>query len=123
MQLFTLLAILTPALATVRGMALSRRGCYSGGLSWYMKKKAAASAAVDGLCHGGDGGVSGYFAQGQSKTGCVNLSGDSHANFEVAWYGHGGLTLNDNDCKVRLKNEINACEFGGGNTAYDWFFM
>ncbi|KAF2196212.1 hypothetical protein GQ43DRAFT_383816, partial [Delitschia confertaspora ATCC 74209] len=40
----------------------------------------------------------------------------------VQWKGNGGLTLNDADCKLRLKNEVNGCGYGGESTVADWYF-
>jgi hypothetical protein len=125
MQLITIVAVLTPALATVHGVALVPRGCFKGGDAWEGSQTKAVDA-VDKLCHGGAGGMSGSFSQGQSKTGCLNIRDGVAAFFRVTWYGGSGpspsSTLDDNECKSRLKNEILGCDNGGGSQVVDWYF-
>ncbi|KAI4960125.1 hypothetical protein J4E86_001745 [Alternaria arbusti] len=44
-------------------------------------------------------------------------------NYEVGWKGSsGGHTLAVEDCKRRLKENINNCPLGGTQTVADWFF-
>ncbi|KAK7187150.1 secreted protein [Paraphaeosphaeria sporulosa] len=94
--------------------------CYSADAPWWGSFQDAANAAVDQHCN--SGGVSGYFAQGQTKYFCIQHSALQKSEFWVQWKGKGGLTLDDNDCKLRLKNEINGCKWGGESTIADWYF-
>lgn len=113
MKLHTLLAILAPVLGTAQA------GCYSGGESWG-NEKGGATAAASAICYGGI--IGGYFNEGQTKYYCSPLAGNKKAEFWVRWGGRGGLTLNNDDCVLRLTNEIGGCEHGGESTVADWYF-
>ncbi|KAF2108576.1 hypothetical protein BDV96DRAFT_605631 [Lophiotrema nucula] len=115
--------MLMPAIAIVQGVTLARRGCYNDedAQTWGGNTD-GVKHFVDQTCHEGPGGVSGYFEFGQSKTACVEIRDGVQANFKVAWYGVGPLTLNDDDCKLRLKNEISGCNAGGESSIGNWFF-
>ena len=114
MKLQILFAVLMPILVTVQA------GCYGGltGIGW--PDRYGAHAFVDQICN--SGGVSGYFNQGQTKYRCHQPGSAVKQEFWVGWRGRGGLTLNDVDCKLRLKNEIEGCGFGGESTVADWYF-
>ncbi|KAF2021245.1 hypothetical protein BU24DRAFT_416902 [Aaosphaeria arxii CBS 175.79] len=113
MQFTTFLAVMAPIIATVQA------GCYSGGDSWG-GDQGVANSVVDQICNGG--GVSGSFQGGQTKYACRQLSGSKKGEFWVRWTGAGTLSLNDGDCRLRLKNEINGCSNGGESTVAGWFF-
>jgi hypothetical protein len=111
MQLYTFLAIIAPVIVTVQA------GCFSGGANWDPTKNAALDI-VDRICNGG--GVSGGFGAGQTKNSCQNMRDNARAQFEVQWTGGGGQDLNDDECKTRLKNEINGCGHGGETVTGGW---
>ncbi|KAF2793237.1 hypothetical protein K505DRAFT_244834 [Melanomma pulvis-pyrius CBS 109.77] len=113
MQLHTLLAIIAPAIATVQA------GCFGSGPTWDPTKNTAVSV-VDQICN--SNGVSGFFTSGQTKSRCVNIRDHVRAQFEAQWTGGGSLSLNDGDCKLRLKNEINGCSHGGETITAQWRF-
>ena len=43
-------------------------------------------------------------------------------DFHVQWLGRGSLTLDNEDCKNRLKDEINRCVSGGESIVADCYF-
>ena len=43
-------------------------------------------------------------------------------DFYVQWLGRGSLTLDNEDCKNRLKDEMNGCVSGGESMVADWYF-
>jgi hypothetical protein len=100
------------------------RKCYSGGDAFVNMK--LANDTVDAICT--SSGVSGNFNVGQNKTHCAlddKKSGlERNIVYVVRWEGKGGPAfLNDDDCKLRLKKEINGCRWTGGRqTTADWFF-
>lgn len=113
MQLHTFIAFLLPILGTVQA------GCYSGGASWD-NEKGRATATVSAVCYGHI--IGGFFNEGQTKYYCVQLTDNKKGEFWVGWKGRGGLTLNDDDCVLRLTNEIGGCSHGGESTIADWYF-
>lgn len=113
MQLLTLLVIIAPAISTVQA------ACFGSGEYWAPTKNTALSL-VDQICN--SNGVSGYFTSGLTKRRCINIRDKAKAEFEVQWTGDGNLTLKDEDCKLRLKKEINGCEQGGQTTTAQWRF-
>jgi hypothetical protein len=84
----------------------------------YGLSMANADVNVDKLC---DDGLAGYFTEGQTKYGCSQLSRNK-IEFWTGWKGQGALSLDSEDCKMRLKNEINGCSLGGESVVADWFF-
>jgi hypothetical protein len=83
------------------------------GLSW-----ADADANVDKLC---DSDLAGYFTESQTKYACFQLPRNK-MEFWVGWKGHGALSLDSGDCKLRLKKEIHGCDLGGESVVADWYF-
>ncbi|RYP19689.1 hypothetical protein DL765_003204 [Monosporascus sp. GIB2] len=112
MQLNALIFALLPAVATVSAE------CHRSGITWGVHRDAALRA-VDAFCH--PSYIGGYFNEGQKKTRCVT-TGQQHVDFEVQWRGRGGLTLANQDCQRRLKDEILGCDRGGYKTTADWYF-
>jgi hypothetical protein len=130
---------LTPILillATASASAILPRKCY-GGDSWrWHQNKQLALDTVDKICNNAStsGTVSGTFKGEQQKKWCelgkpcTDCAG-SYANsitFAVKWTKKDAPAgpLNDGDCNLRLKNEINGCgEAGGSGTTDGWFFM
>jgi hypothetical protein len=132
MQFSTILAILAPlaavqAAAIKASPALGRRGCYQSvgaGSQWFGDEasKNVARNIVDKICNAE--GVSGWFVAGQKKTHCEPASDTTTFGFAVTWTGSEAPAgpLNDEDCKLRLKNEINGCDAGGESTTAGWTF-
>jgi hypothetical protein len=92
--------------------------CYGTTTGMYGQSMTGAAAAVDEYC---TDSLAGYFTENQIKYGCLQLS-QSKVEFWVGWSGHGSWTLSSDDCKQRLKSEINGCRLGGDNVVADWFF-
>ncbi|KAH7168192.1 hypothetical protein DER46DRAFT_572134 [Fusarium sp. MPI-SDFR-AT-0072] len=114
MQLFQTLTI-----AALSGTVSA--GCFTSGAIWNGRQAHdAAKGAIDDFCNRGE--LSGYFNPQQEKTRCAPLDGGSHADFKVKWLGNGGLTLKVEDCKLRLKNEVDGCTYGGRTVTADWEF-
>jgi hypothetical protein len=113
MHLHTIIAVLAPGIITVQA------GCYSGGPTWY-PDQGTANEFVYSICK--SRGISGFFNQGQTKYRCRQMGSDKKFEFWVQWKGPGGLTLHNQDCNMRLKNEINGCGNGGESTIADWYF-
>lgn len=84
----------------------------------YGQSMAGADAMVDKLC---DENLAGYFTDRQTKYSCSQLSRNK-IEFWTGWRGHGALSLNKEDCNMRLKNEINGCSLGGESVVADWYF-
>ncbi|OAL42853.1 hypothetical protein IQ07DRAFT_593575 [Pyrenochaeta sp. DS3sAY3a] len=93
MRVYSLISI-APAVSMVQA------GCYVASTGLYGQSMKGADAAADHFC---DDDLAGYFTEGQTKY-------------------RGGLSLNIDDCKKRLKDEINECSFGGESTVADWYF-
>lgn len=92
--------------------------CYTLTTGDYGKSMVGADAMVDKLC---EDNLAGYFTESQTKYGCVQGS-KNKIGFWTGWGGRGALSLNNEDCKMRLKNEINACTLGGESVVADWYF-
>ncbi|KAJ2991023.1 hypothetical protein NUW58_g2676 [Xylaria curta] len=98
-------------------------GCYTSGTGWGAEK-GLAEQAIDELCDPSkhNSFIFEGFGTGQTKADCVQLSGNKKADFQVNWGGEGSTTLNQGDCVLRFKNEINGCDSGGSTTTADWTF-
>ncbi|KAI0568824.1 hypothetical protein Alg130_11923, partial [Pyrenophora tritici-repentis] len=94
-------------------------GCYTLTTGDYGLTVDGADALVDNFCNID---LAGYFNKGQTKYRCSQLNKNLKVEFWVVWMGHGGLTLNKEDCKMRLHEEINHCRLGGESVVADWFF-
>ena len=107
-------ATITPAAAN----------CYTSGDVW--QDKAAARWHVNRACRGYDGhggAFTGNFAPGEAKSLCVQHSNTQKYNFYVQNLNTGqGFDLKDDDCALRLENEINGCDRGGDSTIAGWRF-
>jgi hypothetical protein len=106
-----------PLIFMTLGVATTQARCYGvtpaiGGLTVQ-----GADAVVDEFC-GHD--LAGYFTEGQTKYRCKQLQ-SYKAEFWVTWMGSGDLTLNSEDCKTRLRDEIHGCDVGGESVVADWY--
>jgi hypothetical protein len=113
MHLSTLFVNLAPAIATVQA------NCYSSGPKW-LDNIGMAKAYVNQVC--AHNGIRDYFPEGQTKYRCFQLRDNLKAEFWVRWEGRGDLTLANNDCKLRLKDEIGGCQYGCESTIAQWYF-
>lgn len=113
MQLHLLFAIMAPAMVTVQAT------CFRSGPEWSPTKQIAIDF-VNSICN--SNGVSGYFPEGMTKYRCKQLRDNVKGEFWVNWKGRGNLSLNDNDCKGGLINEINGCSKGGESTIAQWYY-
>jgi hypothetical protein len=93
--------------------------CYSVTGEMYGQTVDGADGLVADFC---DHSLAGYFVEGQAKYRCHELRQDLKAEFWVTWKGRGGMTLNSEDCKMRLRNEILGCSHGGESVVADWSF-
>ncbi|KAJ4256020.1 hypothetical protein NW762_009094 [Fusarium torreyae] len=76
-------------------------------------------------CHRKNGMFTGWFAPGQTKAMCPQLSGVGHRKvlFEVQNLNKNtGFDLGDGDCYTRLANEIEGCSDGGSSNVAGWRF-
>jgi hypothetical protein len=113
MQLPTLIALFAPAL-----LIGVQAECFKSGTKW--GNTAPANDVVQNICT--SAGVSGQFNAGQTKQACHQQDGSTKYTFEVKYEGAGVLSLSDADCRLGLRNEVNACAQGGASTSGDWFF-
>jgi hypothetical protein len=101
------------------GFTIAQAKCYMPKTGTYGNTDKKAEAAVNDFC---DHGLAGYFMNGQTKYRCSWLQQKVKADIWVAWMGPGDLTLDSEDCKRRLKDEIYGCSVGGESTVADWYF-
>lgn len=113
MQLSTLAAILLPALGTVQA------GCYSSGVRWNADANQAVST-ISTICKSGQ--IGGFFGAGQTKYFCLNLPNNKKGEFWVQNKGSQGFNLNNDDCILRLNNEVLGCQYGGESVVSGWYF-
>lgn len=98
-------------------------GCYGSGKPYLNDcNKNSFLDAADDLCKSLT--LAGYFNYRQTKKACAPARCNGiKMNYEVGWKGSsGGHTLAVEDCKRRLKENINNCPLGGTQTVADWFF-
>jgi len=93
--------------------------CYEITTGMYGQSVEGADAVVADLC---EDSLAGYFVEGQAKYRCHELRPNLKAEFWVTWEGRGGMTLDSEDCKMRLRNEISGCSLGGESVTADWSF-
>ena len=101
------------------GATVVQAKCYGMRSDMYGQSVDGADAVVAEFC---DHSLAGYFAEGQVKYRCHELHQNLKAEFWVTWKGHGSMTLNSEDCKMRLKNEISGCSLGGESVVAAWSF-
>lgn len=53
---------------------------------------------------------------------CNKILESIKVEFWIAWKGVGPMTLSDEDCRLRLKDEICGCEAGGESKISEWYF-
>lgn len=106
------LAIVTSLITIVQAT------CYTPKTGEYGQSMSGADAKVDESCKFD---LADYFTEGQTKYRCHQLP-HNKVEFWVGWRGRGGWTLDSEDCKQRLKNEIYGCPFGGESVIADWYF-
>jgi hypothetical protein len=131
--------LILTVLATAQASTLLPRDCYDSQGSWPWRKGGNAQLAsdtVDRICNNAStsGTVSGTFTGKQTKAWCEpgnlysaldDVGSATYMMFSVQWtkdYAPPFGPLNDEDCKLRLKNEINGCGWGGKTTTADWTF-
>jgi hypothetical protein len=104
---------------TTMGVTMVHAKCYDLTTGIYGQTVQEAAEKVDDFC---DHYLAGFFTEGQTKYQCLDLQQNVKAEFWITWKGSGDLTLNSQDCKLRLKNEINGCKAGGESVVADWYF-
>ncbi|KAH7130115.1 hypothetical protein B0J11DRAFT_244329 [Dendryphion nanum] len=117
MSISTLITLLSIGVTTVSA------GCYSRGDTW--PDKGTARWHAERACRGFDGhggAFSGTFAPFETKRACVGLTSTIKVNFDVQNKDSGTRELSDDECVLRLHNEINACEHGGESQIGDWWY-
>lgn len=113
MKTFNSLALLCALISTASA------GCFSGGDSW--QDKGAARQHAENACRGG--AFAGTFAPGETKRACVQHSGTQRLDFVVQnQNNNAAIDLKDDDCVLRLQNEINECDKGGSSVISGWLF-
>jgi len=79
-------------------------------------------------CRGYDGNRSafqGVFNPSETKSVCVNSDADNLMRYRFSIQNlnrNQGFDLADEDCSMRLANEIDGCEAGGVTDAFGWRF-
>ncbi|KAH8585292.1 hypothetical protein B0O99DRAFT_696679 [Bisporella sp. PMI_857] len=117
MKIPTILAALSAILASkVQGVAAT---CYKSGDTWPNLETAYRFVAE--ACYNNGGMFTGYYSPGQTKAMCPRDGGIGLV-FEVQNLNNDGFDLGDDDCLLRLKNEILACSHGGESTVAGWRF-
>jgi hypothetical protein len=106
-------------LIIIVGATTALATCYVPKIGTYGNTDEKADEAVNDFC---ESGLAGYFTQGQTKYRCSWLQQNVKADIWVIWMGSGDLTLNTEDCKLRLRNEIYGCSVGGWSVVSDWYF-
>jgi hypothetical protein len=106
-------------LITTVGATTALARCYVPKTGTYGNTDEKADEAVNDFC---ESGLAGYFTEGQTKYRCSWLQQNVKADIWVTWMGSGDLTLDTEDCKLRLRNEIYGCSVGGESTVSDWYF-
>jgi hypothetical protein len=101
------------------GVTMVHAKCYGLTPGIYGQTFQGAAEKVEDFC---DHYLAGFFTEGQTKYQCLDLQQNVKAEFWVTWMGSGDLPLNSQDCKIRLKNEINKCTAGGESVVADWYF-
>ncbi|KAH8716905.1 hypothetical protein GQ44DRAFT_775850 [Phaeosphaeriaceae sp. PMI808] len=118
-SLSALVALLSISIDTVSA------GCFSGGDTFPDKGNARYHA--ERACRGYDGhggAFSGTFGGGERKWACVQLSSTIKMDFSIQNLNNrAALDLGDDDCVLRLHNEINGCDHGGDSTISGWNFV
>jgi hypothetical protein len=119
--------------ATASASAILPRKCHDQWWTWHQNRQLAYET-VDKICNNASttGTVSGTFKAHQKKAWCElgNPCADCikpYANyimFSVQWTREDAPPgpLSDEDCKLRLKNEVGGCNSGGQGTTADWWF-
>ncbi|KAM0190112.1 hypothetical protein ACHAPA_010922 [Fusarium lateritium] len=102
--------------------------CYGEGLNgdinWGGRDgQAAARTATEYACRDNNGNFKGHFNPGEEKVYCVPFGSSTSFVFKVKNLNtNQGFDLNDDDCALRLQNEINGCNEGGQSTFSGWWF-
>ncbi|KAF5013791.1 hypothetical protein FDECE_209 [Fusarium decemcellulare] len=98
-------------------------GCFGNGDVW--QDKAVAREHVVRACKGFDGqqgAFQGTFASLEAKSACIQHSPTQKLLFSVRNGGAGPADVNDDECVLRLQNEINGCDRGGSSIVGDWTY-
>ncbi|CAD0090247.1 unnamed protein product [Aureobasidium mustum] len=123
MKTTTILATLAVVLgASIDGVTAT---CFRSGDIF--QDKGNARWHVERACKGYDnqqGFFQGTFAAGESKYTCVQGSTTQKYDITVRNENtNAAIDLNDDDCVLRLHNEINGCDHGGDSTVSGWRFI
>ncbi|KAF4460986.1 hypothetical protein FALBO_12222 [Fusarium albosuccineum] len=120
-----LLLLTTAAIVSLLGLASFASATWFGsGEHW--QDKAKARWHVERACKGYDGNAGkfqGVFKPGETRSLCVQHSGTQKLDFIIKNENQGAsIDLGDDDCVLRLQNEINGCNEGGWNRVSGWYF-
>ena len=121
---FTTTAIATVFALLGVGIDSVSADCYTSGAFW--PDQGAARFHAERACRGYDGNqgaFQGEFRPGEVKYACIQYSGTSKFEFSVQNLNTGAsFDLGDDDCVLRLENEINGCGRGGESDVAGWRF-
>ncbi|KAL0939647.1 uncharacterized protein CTRU02_206257 [Colletotrichum truncatum] len=122
MKVTSILTTLTVLLGV--GIETASATCFVTGASYENKETAKyhAKRACEGY-DGKKGAFQGRFAPGEFKNACVNISGTQSIRMSVGNLNKNtGFDLGDQDCTLRLQNEINNCGKGSEHDVSGWRF-
>ena len=108
-NLFLMAAAATTAQATCYGFKVGDYG---------LKIKKTTDDQIWKICNET---FSGFYLGGQSKYHCLDY-GQTKNEFFIRWTGRGRRRGNFEECKFRLRNERDDCEYGGQSVYNDWLF-
>ncbi|KAF4969165.1 hypothetical protein FSARC_3541 [Fusarium sarcochroum] len=98
--------------------------CFGSGDEW--QDREAARQHVVNACRGYDGNTGafqGVFAPEEYKRACVQHSPTQRLDFTIRNTNtNDAIDLGDDDCVLRLQNEINGCSRGGSSVVSGWLF-
>ncbi|KAJ3522240.1 hypothetical protein NM208_g12942 [Fusarium decemcellulare] len=97
--------------------------CFGSGDVW--QDKGIAREHVVRACKGFDGqqgAFQGTFDGSSTKSACVQHSPTQKLLFSVSRLASGPADLNDDECVLRLQNEINGCDRGGSSVIGDFSY-
>jgi hypothetical protein len=121
-----------PAPATLDTRAtIEARKCYKDWDQFWPADKKVYNDTIEAICNGD--GVSGSFKGKEEKRFCwqeakcekCTMNQDKYrlnAIFAVKWTKGTESWLGDEDCKMRLRNELEGCSSGGRQTTANWYF-
>ena len=110
----------TIILALLSSLSAVQATCHSSGDEWGVER-GRALGFIDEFCGDGEA-LKGTYTPGVTKYRCRQLRDNVQAQFWI--YYNGGFTssISEEDCKYRLKNEVNGCPRGGSTWVGDFQF-